>query len=118
MKLRTLLEDTENSFIIKKFDINAEDYVIYPFDIEVTYTLGEPSFDDHPYGNGSAREYHAGEVTLVSMETMEAVHLRDLEDEEKIVRTFPKGTSVSKIPGFDHKTEEYIYEKAIDHADR
>lgn len=104
------------SFTIKEYDgIQPDDAIVSLFDIDVIYTAEDLGYTDHPYGETVAREEHGVEVEITSAVTAEEVTYRD-PDTDEIVQTFPVGTDVSDLPGWNDNDNDYIQEKAEEHA--
>ena len=118
MKLSDILRVSENqgadfSFVIADVDVFEPDqYIIHPFKIRVEYNVGPESHEDHPYGDGTARENFKGELNIKGVYTEEPVPLLSTEDETKIVKTIPKGAPVQRIPGYKASLDAWFYEQA------
>jgi hypothetical protein len=109
-------DDGERSFIIREYDgCQPEDMIIDLFDLEVTYTLHDEGYTDHPYGEGSAREYHGMSTDDVEAVAAEEVICRD-PDTDEIVKRLPKGTKLEDIPGFTNDQWDYIQQQVDRHG--
>ncbi len=108
-------DNGERSFIIREYDgCQPEDMIIDLFDLEVTYTLHDEGYTDHPYGEGSAREYHGMSTDDVEAVAAEEVICRD-PDTDEIVKRLPKGTKLEDIPGFTNDQWDYIQQQVDRH---
>jgi hypothetical protein len=104
------------TFTIKEYDgVQPDDAVVSMFNIDVEYTAEDQGYTDHPYGMGTAREEHGVEVEVTSAVTGEEVTYHHPETDE-IMKTFPKGTPVEDLPGWEQKDWDYVQDKAEDHA--
>jgi hypothetical protein len=109
-------DNGERSFLIREYDgCQPADMIIDLFDLEVTYQLDDGGYTDHPYGEGSAREYHGISVEDYNAVAAEDVICRDPETDE-IVKTLPKGTKLEDIPGYKKELWKHI-EQLIDEHD-
>ena len=78
MKLKHIKQLNESSstyeFVFEEWDGNeAEGLHIQPFDVLVKYHAEAGGHSDHPYGEGSAREYHPDDVHVISLTANEPV---------------------------------------------
>jgi hypothetical protein len=81
------------------------------FDVHVEYVAIDNGYDDHPYGDGTVREYHGIDVDIISLTTINQVTQFDFETDE-IVKTFPAGTDLTKMSGWTDKNFDYFEELA------
>ena len=99
-------------FIVKKWDGNQPDgQYVKPFDVKVTYHVEDLGYSDHPYGEGTAREEHGKSVSVISIESAEVVEVMN-EEGDKVLKTFPTGTPVAKIPGWEESSNDWFQHKA------
>lgn len=97
---------------IKDCDIfQPDDCIVDPFSITIEYDVGASSHEDHPYGDGSARENFKGELEVKAVYSAEPVKILD-SDTEKLIRTLPKHTPVEKIPGYEVSFDNWFAEQA------
>lgn len=68
------------------------------FDVEVEFDYEGPSHSDHPYGSGTAREDHPASASVILIKTADAVV--QLDENERILKIWPKGTDVTTLPGW------------------
>jgi hypothetical protein len=105
-----------DEFTVSKWDGNEPDEgYIKPFDVIVTYKKEDFGHSDHPYGEGSAREQHGMSVFDVVIKTAESVILMD-DDGNEVIKTFPIGTLISDIPGWETTSFSIFQDKAEEHA--
>ena len=110
-------------FVVKKWDGNegyqqgTDDVYVEPFDVLVTYEYEDLGYSDHPYGEGTAREHHGSSVVVTSLTSNQEVVLKN-NDTDKVVKTYPKGTKVEDIPGWDKDSMEFFQQKAEEDCDK
>lgn len=106
----------EHTFIVKDWDGNqTKNEFVEPFDVLVVYELEDLGHSDHPYGEGTAREYHGHNIYIIDLLANEPVEIKDTA-EEKVLKTLPKGTKLQNMPGWDEKFMEYFQQKAEEHS--
>lgn len=109
-------DDGTGSFTIEEYDgLQPADAVVSMFGIEVEYGVADQGHTDHPYGSTSAREYHGVEVEIISAKTTEEVTYHHPETDE-VLKTFPEGTDVDKLPGWGVSDWDFLQQKAEEHA--
>lgn len=85
-----------------------------PFSIKVTYEYEGDSTESHPYGEGSSDEKFDHSIDIVKIETTSKVEQCDFDTEdEKVVKTFPVGFDVTKLPGWEKDFYEWFKEKVL-----
>jgi hypothetical protein len=105
------------TFIVEEYDgLQPDDMIVEMFDIEVEYSVEDHGYTDHPYGQGTAREEHGSSVNIESAYTVSEVKCYDPENDEKVIKTFPKHTDVADLPGWGDSDWAYLQKKADDHV--
>lgn len=108
---KPILEDKDST---RDFEDVTElsDETYEPFTMTVAYWFEAGSHSDHPYGEGSAREEHPADwgITNVTLKSI-ANHL---DENNEIVKAYPVGTDVRKMPGWDLKLQAWYEEKLAD----
>lgn len=108
--------DHKGNFVIKEYDgVQPDDFIVDMFDIAVSYESESDDYTDHPYGVGSAREYHYGGVHVIKCVARGEVVYRDPETDE-VKKTFPKGTDCQDLPGWNSNDDKFVQSKAEEHA--
>lgn len=118
-KMDALRDEWEEShsgdFIIRDYDGVQPDDMYVMMDIRVEYEVEDHGYTDHPYGQGTAREEHGSSVNVTVMETASEVVYYDAET-DKPVKTFPKGTDCTDLPGWQESDTEYVQSQAEKHS--
>lgn len=101
----------ENSGGTRDFEDVTElgDELYEPFTMTVSYWYEGASHSDHPYGEGSAREHHAANWGIDSVKLKSAA--RHIDENEELIKEYPAGTDVTKMPGWDKKLQAYYEDK-------
>ena len=86
-------------------------------DVEVEYEHEAPSYSDHPYGEGSARERHGSSTGIISVKLLKDAHERT-EGGEEIVKTLPKGTDLMKQSWWKSEWTDWLADKIGEKLDR
>lgn len=107
----------QREFVFDKFDHfeGTMTQYIEPFDVLVSYECEDGGYTDHPYGEGSAREHHGFSCEVTSVTADEEVKIFD--EDEKLIRTIPKGTDLKDIPGYTKDFEKFFQKAAEQHGD-
>ena len=107
---RTSPYDTCNIKDIDFFD-HAD---LKPFSVKVIYEYEDSSTESHPYGEGSADEKFDNSISIIKIETTTKVEQLDFEtDDEKVIKTFPIGFDVTKLPGWEEDFYSLFQEKVL-----
>ena len=78
-------------------------------DIDVEYDFTPASHTDHPYGEGTAREYHPAEVNILSVKLRNDVDRTD--EDGNVIGKLAKGTDLLDQPWWlDHWSDWLIEE--------
>ncbi len=77
------------------------------FEVEATYEYEPDSHSDHPYGDGTAREYHTGSLGFIDLKLKTAAREVD-PDTEKLIKEWPIGTDVTKMPGWSEELRKHF----------
>ena len=112
MKLSELLFERTYNNSIKCF-ATFETHGFDEFEVEIEYTSDGGSHSDHPYGEGSAREYHGAEIEIKNIALSKDVEQYD-DEMEKVVKVWSKGTNIEELPGWNIAKDsnmKYFYEK-------
>lgn len=75
------------------------------FEIIASYEYEGSSHSDHPYGEGSAREYHAASGQSTKIVLAQDVEQYD-DNGETVLKTWPKGTNISALPGWTEMKQD------------
>lgn len=105
----------EYEYIANECDkfINGEG-TLDPVDIIVTYEFRPVSYSDHT-GDGGPSERHEADLDVTSIKTGAEAHFKDESDE--ILKTFPKGTDIKKLPGYKPSFERDFHDMAWENHD-
>lgn len=76
-------------------------------DVEVEYDYEPPSYTDHPYGQGWAREHHGSSVDIISVKLTQDAKVYD-DEGDKVVDTLKKGTDLMDKSWWDSKWTEWL----------
>lgn len=101
----------KKKMIYKEWD-GLTDEGVEMFDVEIHYTVTDNGVEKHPYGQGDAEEDLGFETEIDKAVTKTSVTQYD-EDGETVIKTFPKGTHIDKLPGWKEKMWD-IFEKAVE----
>jgi hypothetical protein len=63
-------------------------------DIEVEFDYEAPSYSNHPYGEGTAREDHGAVIGITEIRLLNDVNVRDMDD--NVEKVLAKGTDLMK----------------------
>lgn len=66
-----------------------------PVDLEIEFDYEEPSYSNHPYGEGTAREDHPAVIDISAVKLLKDANIYD-DNEEKVLRVLAKGTDLLK----------------------
>ena len=96
----------------KNIDFIGEDEGLQSFDLEVTYNYTSESYTSHPYGEGSAKEHFPATVQITKLITTSNVVQHD--DDGNVIRTWPKGQDVKRLPGWKEIELDWFIDKIVD----
>ena len=102
------LKPVANAHFKTEITLEPKDGYYDDFKCEVFYDFEAGGHSDHPYGSGSAREEH--EATIDFIDAITASEVKLFSDDDSVSKTFPKGTSLSKMPGWSKSDEKYLKE--------
>jgi hypothetical protein len=85
-------------------------------DVEVEYDYEAPSHTDHPYGQGTAREYHGSSVDIWSVKLTQDAKVYD-EEGDKVVDVLKSGTDLMQQPWWQGKWTEWLAGQIREKAD-
>lgn len=71
-------------------------------DVNITYTNDPDDSFDHEFG----RENLEGAIWVDTLTL--AAPAKQHDDDDKVIKTWPKGTDVTKLPGFKESDREYF----------
>jgi hypothetical protein len=108
-ELLRLCENSNRTCVYKKFDgfDPVKQGFLEPFDVEVEYHYEKGSYSTHPYGEGSATEYHEPIVSLVGLKAAERVRFNDPVSGELMI-TFGPNEPLEELPGYDKSIWEFF----------
>ena len=84
-------------------------------DVTVEFEYEAPSHTDHPYGEGSAREYHASSVDIIAVRLDKDTD-RSNEDGE-VIGKLKAGTDLTKESWWLSEWDDWFIEKIGDKMD-
>ncbi len=87
-----------------------------PADVSVEFEYEPPSHTDHPYGEGSAREYHSSSVEILAVRLVNDTN-RISEDGE-VIGTLTAGTDITEQPWWNHDWEDWFTTDIREKMDR
>jgi hypothetical protein len=97
-------------------DMDDEFYYEKPFTIEAEFEYEGADHTDHPYGSTTAREHHPASYGFVNLKLSSVARQMDPED-DKLVKEWPIGSDVSKMPGWNKKLETRYEEEIPKHVE-
>jgi hypothetical protein len=97
---------SDGDFIFKGYD-GFEGEGISDFDVKVSYEYEPDDYIDHEFGSHKL----PGGFVVTDLRAAEEVQQFG-EDGEKVLKTWPKGTDITKLPGWKPKMEEEFQRKA------
>ena len=122
MRLNEIYRSPRNSrspftaqFTIEHIEV-FDDEGIVPFDVEVDYDYEPADHSDHPYGDTTAREHHPSSIAINSITSITPI--RQLDDDDKVIKEWPKGTDVMSLPGWSKEDLEWFEEQATNEAEK
>ena len=114
MKLSELFESkAHSSSEVKDWD-GLLDAGVLPFTLQINYNAQDGGTDKVPYGDGDSDLNHGIDVEVISVASASEVKVTDAD--ENIIKTFPAGTDVAKLPGYKAEMEKFFKEVAVDAA--
>lgn len=97
---------------VKIADIDFFDtHGIQPFGVKITFEHTPADHDDHPYGSTTARMDYPSHVDIDTIVSTTKVEQTD--DDDKVIKTWPIGTDVMKLPGWNKKHLEWFEQQAL-----
>lgn len=90
---------------------------IGPADVEVEFEYEAPSHTDHPYGEGSAREYHASSVDILAVKLIDDADVFD-EDGQEVTGKLSSGTDLTQQSWWNHDWEDWFATEIREKMDR
>ena len=84
-------------------------------DVTVEFEYEAPSHTDHPYGEGSAREYHASTVDILAVRLDDDTDRRD--DNGDVIGQLKAGTDLTKESWWLPEWDNWFIEKIGDKMD-
>jgi hypothetical protein len=109
MKLREILKPSYDKVIVKGIDFLGDENPIEPFDAVVYYAYEPEDHSYHPYGEGRVKETHPEQLYVVSIES--ATEVKQVDDDGNEVKTWPKGTDVTKLPDWDQDGLKWVQQQ-------
>lgn len=101
----------KKKLIYKEWD-GLTDEGIEMFDVEIHYTVTDNGVEKRPAGQGDAEEDLGYSTEIDKAVTKTQVKQYD-EDGENVIKTFDKGTSIDKLPGWKESMWD-TFEKAVE----
>lgn len=81
-------------------------------DVTVEYDYAGPSHSDHPYGSGTAREYHPSSVDIIAVTLDKDTNL--LDDNGDVIGKLPAGTDLTGESWWKAEWSDWFIEKISD----
>jgi hypothetical protein len=97
-------------FYTQDMEIDPAGGIYGDIDVEVSYNFEGASSTLHIRDDPTTREHHSAEFEIVDIILTKEVEEYD-EEGEKVIKTWPKGTDASRLPGWTKKDEEAVYDK-------
>jgi hypothetical protein len=110
-ELKSLSEARKQSVELKDIDI-WDQAGLEPVNIEVEFDYEAPSGQDHPYGEGSAREELGAVVDIATVRLTKEANIYD--EDEKVVRVLKKGTDLMKEPFYKAKDTKWLSDQVVE----
>jgi hypothetical protein len=85
-------------------------------DVDAHYEYEGRSHSDHPYGEGSAREYHGATCSVELVLLQKDTKVYDDEGDE-VVDTLKAGTDLMKQPWWKHEWTRWLEDKICESAE-
>ena len=86
------------------------------FDAEIKFEYEPEDYDDHPYGDTTARMHYSANIEIIDITSTTTIEELD-EDGETVIKTWPIGTDIIKLPRWEDKHVEWFEKKAMEYVE-